>query len=1035
MGHTSFINSIATSNSGEFFISSDSGKNDNIIIWDIKTAKEIKRFKGHTKAVNSIDISKDDKTFISGSSDGLVKLWDIKSAKALQTYSIKDERVKVVKFSLNQSYILVGTYENNIYLLDKKSGKTLRTYKGHTNGINSFVLLDDKSFLSTSFDGNIKLWDMDINKNGFLSKLNMFGDNKFEAKKSVNLKLGNISKIIKTSDKNIFVLASDKGVYLFDLNRFDKIKGLKSHKGNVDSISLSYDGKYLISGGGYKDESLKLWDFKSHKLLATLEKGQGNITDVKVLADGRYALSVSNHDNIKLWSLEDKKAIKSFSSYSKLISSLDVSKDGEHLVFNSHGNKENIWNLKKLKEKKYDGEYSIVSKISSDNRYIVSGSAFGRITIKDFKTQKSIKTFSGHKKGILDIFISNDNRYFVTSSKDALIKLWDIKSGKLLKTLKGHNGFVSYVYSVLITSDNRYIISSSGDNTIKVWDFKSGKDIKTLKDSSSIFSIDISSDNKYLVSAGLNSDIKLWDIKSGKLLKTLKGHNASVRSVVFSKDDKYIYSASEDNTIKKWDIKSTKLLKTLRSHTNHVISLGLSADGKYLYSGSRDGSIKLWDIKTDKELLSFYSFEKNEWIVISPQGHFNSSKNGAKYLNILVSDLEVVGIDRYYDKFYRPDILKKVLNDEKVVLKEDIRTITQTKKAPKVKILRVSEDMSKDERIKSTKKQYIYLTLKIDSKSGSIGDLRVYNNGIAVNSDNLRGLKIKNKPKYKKYKVYLKEGINKLSVELGNSDNSMKSIIDNYTLYADFKKKKTKTLYALIVGIEKFSAKEHNLRYSVNDAKTFAKLLEKVASKTYDKIEIKLLTKKDETTKQSIEKALKSYRKKTNQNDTFLFFGATHGFIDELDGKYYFITSDYDGELKNSIGKDSLVELLAKIKMQNKLVILDTCYSGEASEDMIEDLINPSIQKIANYGLSVYAGSGKKEEALEGYKGHGLFTYTLLEGLKNIKKIGNGDKKITVSELGSFIETQVPVYAEKVNFIQTPLFEKRGDNFELGKIK
>ncbi|MBL0708167.1 MAG: caspase family protein [Sulfurimonas sp.] len=573
-----------------------------------------------------------------------------------------------------------------------------------------------------------------------------------------------------------------------------------------------------------------------------------------------------------------------------------------------------------------------------------------------------------------------------------------------------------------------------------------GERIQTAKGVTSVRDFDYDKNLGYLA-IGYNyiynknkyPSLGLFDVKIKKRFIGIKDVYKNIDKVLFSPNGKFILAGYENGNIKLFNTKSHKAIRDFKGHSNGIYNFKFNSDGKTIVSVGKERILKIWSLSTGKELISIVGFKEEydtdkEWIAITPQGYFNASKNGAKYLNILTDPMTVTSIDAFYDKFYRPDIVKKALSGKTITQKDTLKNVIKNKLAPKVEILRVSESMSEDEKIRSTKSQYVYVTLKIDSKSGSVGDVRIQNNNIAIKTDSLRALFPKHKKsfKHKKYKVYLKKGINNITVSVTNRDNSMRSSIVSYKVEAKLHKAQSKNLHAVIVGIDSFTDSRNNLKFTVKDAKAFATLLKKTASKTYDNVSIKLLTSKEETSKENIKKVLKSYSKKVNTNDTFIFYGATHGTVDELDGSYYFITSDYDGDLKNSIDRQTLVKLLSNVKMQNKLIILDTCYSTEGSEDMITDLVNPSLQKIAKSGISIFAGSGTQQEALDGYKGHGLFTYTLLKGLRSIKSIGNKDRIITVSEPGSFVENQVPLYAEKINFIQTPLFEKSGENFKIG---
>ena len=63
-------------------------------------------------------------------------------------------------------------------------------------------------------------------------------------------------------------------------------------------------------------------------------------------------------------------------------------------------------------------------------------------------------------------------------------------------------------------------------------------------------------------------------------------------------------------------------------------------------------------------------------------------------------------------------------------------------------------------------------------------------------------------------------------------------------------------------------------------------------------------------------------------------------------------------------------------------------------------------------GSTILSASTSIQEALEGYNGHGLFTYVLTEGLS-----GKADKGksgyVKTTELADYVDNEVPILAEK----------------------
>lgn len=82
-GHNGSVNSVAISPNGRTIVSGSDDKT--IRLWDKVTGKEIRRLQGHTYEVNSVAISPDGQTIVSGSYDGEIKICDSKKGNLIAT--------------------------------------------------------------------------------------------------------------------------------------------------------------------------------------------------------------------------------------------------------------------------------------------------------------------------------------------------------------------------------------------------------------------------------------------------------------------------------------------------------------------------------------------------------------------------------------------------------------------------------------------------------------------------------------------------------------------------------------------------------------------------------------------------------------------------------------------------------------------------------------------------------------------------------------------------------------------------------------
>jgi uncharacterized caspase-like protein len=82
-------------------------------------------------------------------------------------------------------------------------------------------------------------------------------------------------------------------------------------------------------------------------------------------------------------------------------------------------------------------------------------------------------------------------------------------------------------------------------------------------------------------------------------------------------------------------------------------------------------------------------------------------------------------------------------------------------------------------------------------------------------------------------------------------------------------------------------------------------------------------------------------------------------------------------------------------------------------------------------GRATLMASSNTQVALEGYQGHGVFTWALLEGLKG--KAAGADRQITVGSLADFVSETLPELTYKqFGYEQVPQRELQGMNFPIG---
>ena len=233
-------------------------------------------------------------------------------------------------------------------------------------------------------------------------------------------------------------------------------------------------------------------------------------------------------------------------------------------------------------------------------------------------------------------------------------------------------------------------------------------------------------------------------------------------------------------------------------------------------------------------------------------------------------------------------------------------------------------------------------------------------------------------------------------------------------------------LWVLSIGVSKYADSSINLKYADHDAEAIARILETQRGRLFREVYTKVIV-NEQATREAILKAMKRFLGQASQNDVVLIFLAGHGVQDRQTQTYYFIPSNATGDddlissgLPMPMFQEATKGLLNNV---NKIILwLDTCHAGAMTlaargVDPGEDLAEALAQASGQYVLSASKAGEKSFEndkwRFEGKgegKGHGAFTYSLLEGLYG--QAAGADSIIWLSELFTYVSRAVPILTE-----------------------
>jgi WD40 repeat protein len=209
----------------------------NIKIWDLEKNDAIALLEGHESGIKSLYV--DESIYVSGDAKGVVNIWDIESNEAINTIEAHQWDVRGV--AVAEDKLITASDDYSIRIWDMESGDIIKEIKAAHNDIITHIEVVEDTIISSSLDGTIKYRDIETGK----------------LLKTLKGHTGGINTFVV--DENHIVSASkDKTLRVWDIKTGKLITTLKDgHSASITAILITDD--YIISGG--EDKIITIWKY------------------------------------------------------------------------------------------------------------------------------------------------------------------------------------------------------------------------------------------------------------------------------------------------------------------------------------------------------------------------------------------------------------------------------------------------------------------------------------------------------------------------------------------------------------------------------------------------------------------------------------------------------------------------------------------------------------------------------------------------------------------------------------------------------
>ncbi len=524
-----------------------------------------------------------------------------------------------------------------------------------------------------------------------------------------------------------------------------------------------------------------------------------------------------------------------------------------------------------------------------------------------------------------------------------------------------------------------------------------------------------------------------------------------ITALAFSDDGGFLIGGTDGGQMVIWHTHTGTRLATFQAHQRKINSV-VVREGR-IWSGSDDGSTRVWDIDAARTsrwetevpvervvlegfgvmrpihlIATMVAMGSADFVVALPDGYYMATPGALDGVSFLL-DGEVMDYREVDLWLNRPDIVLERLGlgtprQRELLGAAQARRAERNGVTAEMPDYRSSQAPSVAFTVRPpsvTSDRRMTVPLQIVAGSEPVVQVQLYVNGVALPAQ----------VEETQEEIALSRGLNRIEARVVDRSGRAAWSEPSY-VRADFSAPDP-TLWIYAVGVSEYQREELTLNFAAKDARDLMALAG-AGDMLPGNVQVRSVLDAEATRENILTQS--SFLKDSAVDDIVIVFLAGHGFLDESHN-YYFGTTDIDPDSPAARGLpySALTDIVAGLPSRQRLVLLDSCHSGTIEEDAPRSAAGPvrargfrlagaaaqqtlqtDVSGLNQYfsalrsdsGAIVLAAAGGMEYAYESERwNNGVFTFALLEGLREGTADLDGDGSITAQELKRHVNMRV----------------------------